>query len=236
MEKIEIGKVYYYNNREVIPIEKQGDTEFYKCLVKFNIAVGFDASNFCTACMIGGAGGAHPTHTCSEYRDVIEQIEDEAQDEDVLFIPARMLNEHPFEYLPNEKLKEQLQKNKAEVERLTQQSKEKVSGINSMQEQIHSLDLIREQAEREAELVKSRILALTKEEVEISARISAINSNVIIDSSNKSISAKELIRLFEVDKRMESLQHGGVDNWEWYGESLGDTDYESYALERLINL
>ncbi|SUB81996.1 Uncharacterised protein [Pragia fontium] len=236
MEKIEIGKIYYYNNREVIPIEKQGDTEFYKCVVKFNIAVGFDASNFCTACLIGDMDGAHPKHTCYEYDDVIEEIKGNAQDEDILFIPERMLNKHPFEYLPNEKLKEQLQKNKAEVERLSQQSKEKVSGINSMQEQIHSLDLIREQAERDAELVKTRVLTLTKEEVEISARIAAINSNVIIDSSNKSISAKELLRLFEVDERMESLKTGGVDNWEWYGESLGNTDYESCALERLINL
>lgn len=32
----------------------------------------------------------------------------------------------------------------------------------------------------------------------------------------------ELLHLLEQNFRLIALENGGVDNWEWYGESLGD--------------
>lgn len=36
------------------------------------------------------------------------------------------------------------------------------------------------------------------------------------------IEEKELILLLESYNRLQALENGGVDNWEWYGASLGD--------------
>ena len=41
------------------------------------------------------------------------------------------------------------------------------------------------------------------------------------------ISRGELLELLEAQYRLAALERGGVDNWQWYGESLSDflTDY-----------
>lgn len=36
------------------------------------------------------------------------------------------------------------------------------------------------------------------------------------------VEEKELIDLLESYNRLQALENGGVDNWEWYGASLGD--------------
>ena len=62
---------------------------------------------------------------------------------------------------------------------------------------------------------------------------------------------KELIVLLESYNRLQALENGGVDNWNWYGDSLrdylenwiaesgvdpsGDWDFESIAEDDLNN-
>ena len=62
---------------------------------------------------------------------------------------------------------------------------------------------------------------------------------------------KELIVLLESYNRLQALENGGVDNWNWYGDSLrdylenwiaesgvdpsGDWDFESLAEDDLNN-
>ena len=36
------------------------------------------------------------------------------------------------------------------------------------------------------------------------------------------VEEKELINLLESYNRLQALENGGVDNWEWYGASLRD--------------
>lgn len=40
------------------------------------------------------------------------------------------------------------------------------------------------------------------------------------------ISAKELAQLLTVNNTLIALESGGVDNWEWYGQSLRDFEKE----------
>ena len=40
------------------------------------------------------------------------------------------------------------------------------------------------------------------------------------------ISKQELRELLEAYHRLQALECGGVDNWEWYGESINDFIYE----------
>jgi len=55
------------------------------------------------------------------------------------------------------------------------------------------------------------------------------------------ISKKEYIRLLVVDEKMNRLDRGGIDNWEWYGEAMypnDEPDFEEFRenLEKKFNV
>lgn len=39
------------------------------------------------------------------------------------------------------------------------------------------------------------------------------------------LSKAELLSLLEDQAKLEALECGGVDNWEWYGESIEESEY-----------
>lgn len=41
----------------------------------------------------------------------------------------------------------------------------------------------------------------------------------------KLIEEKELARLLRNSAKLAALENGGVDNWDWYGDSLDDNNY-----------
>lgn len=45
-------------------------------------------------------------------------------------------------------------------------------------------------------------------------------NSVKVKGSNKTISKKEYEDLLDRDRKLSALEAGGVDNWEWYGDSL----------------
>ena len=52
------------------------------------------------------------------------------------------------------------------------------------------------------------------------------------------ISEKELRTLLDAYHRLAALEYGGVDNWEWYGESIdgylnGDEDFDDIVNEEI---
>ncbi len=67
--------------------------------------------------------------------------------------------------------------------------------------------------------IKSDVTKQVKEAV--SQLCNVISGNGIkLEGTNKSISKKEYEELLDRDRKLTALEHGGVDNWEWYGESL----------------
>lgn len=46
------------------------------------------------------------------------------------------------------------------------------------------------------------------------------NNSVNVKDSNKTISKEEYENLLDRNRKLSALEAGGVDNWEWYGESL----------------
>ena len=46
------------------------------------------------------------------------------------------------------------------------------------------------------------------------------NNSVNVKGSNKTISKEEYEDLLDRDRKLSALEAGGVDNWEWYEESL----------------
>lgn len=50
------------------------------------------------------------------------------------------------------------------------------------------------------------------------------------------ISKSEIERLRMIESKMAALEKGGVDNWEWYGESLASWREENEVKELKSNL
>jgi hypothetical protein len=53
------------------------------------------------------------------------------------------------------------------------------------------------------------------------------HSDDILDESCITMSLKEYYRLKKKELKLEMLEVGGLDNWQWYGESL----YPEYAVD-----
>lgn len=49
------------------------------------------------------------------------------------------------------------------------------------------------------------------------------------------VSEKEMRRLLYAYNKMTALESGGVDNWEWYGASIGDY-VEDWVNEKNLDL
>lgn len=45
-------------------------------------------------------------------------------------------------------------------------------------------------------------------------------NGIKVEGSNRTISKKEYEELLDRNRKLSALEAGGVDNWEWYGESL----------------
>ena len=55
-----------------------------------------------------------------------------------------------------------------------------------------------------------------------------------MDKEYVKIKVKELTRLLNAEVKLSALESGGVDNWEWYGESQPD-DAELWTEEEVLN-
>lgn len=55
-----------------------------------------------------------------------------------------------------------------------------------------------------------------------------------MDGEYVKIKVKELTRLLNAEVKLSALESGGVDNWEWYGESQPD-DTELWTEEEVLN-
>lgn len=51
-------------------------------------------------------------------------------------------------------------------------------------------------------------------------------NSIKVNGSNRTISKKEYEELMDRNRKLSALEAGGVDNWEWYSESLSRYYYE----------
>ncbi len=53
----------------------------------------------------------------------------------------------------------------------------------------------------------------------------------LIDDNTVSMSLEEYVQLLDSDVMLNYLHNGGVDNWDWYGDSL--EDYECPKVDEV---
>ena len=67
--------------------------------------------------------------------------------------------------------------------------------------------------------IRNEVIGLVKETTTQLCNLIGGNS-IKIESSNRTISKREYEELMDRNRKLSALEAGGVDNWEWYGESL----------------
>jgi hypothetical protein len=170
----------------------------------------------CEGCCVGDSDNKLSC-TCDEHSWIIEEVQDE---ENLLLVVAekRLLTDSPIEHIDilalakeRKRWQERLLKTKELYEEWraalnAKQSKaDSITAIiKALKQDVHSNNQLREQS-------KLGIGALTEEYNKIV---------VAIGHGSKQITTKEYDNLLKRDETLTALEAGGVENWEWYDESI----------------
>ena len=238
MKEVKKGEVYYYNNGKVTILKVENEN-FALVVGDKDIHISVNGSNFCAACMVGGISGAPITHKCSDVDDIIEEVVEDINEQDIFWVNIKHLQDKPFEYKKWEKITEENDKMCLEI------SKKKKTG-EALSLENEALTVNRETLMKDTDsLIDTKAKLLVDiEEIKQQKQQVMIDRTQVMDlrNSSKKISVHQIIEYIKKSLLLDCLEVGGVDNWEWYSESLpecdGTTDeyFETKAIEELFNL
>ena len=133
-------------------------------------------------------------------------------------VERRLLHDKPVEATTIDSLQRKIDKQKLEFQQTKElheewrQSKKSLEkSVEGLKEEIKSLELSREAAESLLKTSKYGIDKLQEKHNKIV---------VEIGYGTQKITMHEYQELLNRDKKLSALERGGVDNWEWYEESL----------------
>lgn len=211
-------KIYFYQNNPCVIIRDVNE-EFAEIRLSHHFAGDMELTGQCMGCNVGDSDNKLSC-TCDEHSWIIEDIQNE-ENLLLVMVEKRLLTDHPIEHLTIKDLKGQIKK---EVE------------LFSKTKELHEewrLSLSAKQ--KKADSLSSEITAL-KLSVEANQEIKAqsekgldkltdkYNSIVVTIAkyNNRSfdISMGEYDNLLKRVEILQALEAGGVDNWQWYDESL----------------
>lgn len=233
-----MNTIKYYNNRPVLVLRKDDIVDFYEVYVDFEITdidLDFIAESYrgCDACMVGAKTECKCEDKVDEAKDLLERIIDENKinDEGVFWVKGKDLKDKPFEWAENTKLKNEIQKNKNILNGLIDIVSENKSLIKAQEKQLKDNDLEVLKSDRIVENRKAISESAIKQYEDLKEKIKYKNKeleklqNVNIEDEFK-ISLAQYNELIKSERKLNALESGGVDNWQFYDESLKDLNEE----------
>lgn len=226
---IELGRVYYYNNRPVYPIKHESD-EFYLCKTSFDHELNTDDLIFCAGCELGTQ---HATCTCDRDNELLQIIADQIYpDEELIWIKKQHLKEKPIEFKANEKLKAEIEEKKKKIQSYVHAEINFKQNISNLTKTVESIELLIESKRKELENIEKNIESASKE---LQNKEQFIQQKIQVKNTSKIISIDNYLELIKDSLTLRDLKSGGVDNWEYYGESTRENEeYTKEALSYLI--
>ena len=176
---------------------------------------------YCTPCMVGGTS----CHSCGEYQEVIDNINAEREDKCIIsIVEKRLLQDEIVELKQYKKLHDQVVEKHKEYGEIRNKIYDGNQSLKGLQSAIlyheATIDNLIEDINKAwkdlDEVQEARRLC----HVEVNSLKSTKTKVILEDKFSVNISLDELKGLFEAKHRLDALEQGGVDNWEWYGESL----------------
>lgn len=208
---------YYMNNPcEIVRVISDEFVEV-KVYPKF-VDDDFNGSGWCTECT---AGSGYSRHTCREYQDVIDYIVDYGQSM-IVVAESRLVQDKPVEFKQWSSLRSNIKSKREELHSINESisiGKKDASWIAQycvdLKEELYDLkDRISVSSERLNELYLK--------ESESETRLGKVCASINLGSIVATMSIEELKELVEAKIILDGLKSGGVDNWEWYSESVTD--------------
>lgn len=224
-------EIKFYMNNPCIVVREILDGEFLEIKINPEYAQSMDGSEFCQGCILGSMDGAHPSHSCEDYENIIDAIND--QEASILVIAeSRLVNEKPVEIIKYEKLLNEVKKQQArynEVLSMSNEERFKKSEFESQQKEL----------EKNIKILKKQEAAQIKELENLKSHVSEARKTYqdsISLSSNKdlALSGKDLKELYRDSYILNELKNNGVDNWTFYDDAIpSEEDIEDYCHRML---
>lgn len=221
---------YYMNNPcEVIRVISDDFVEI-KVYPKF-VDDDFNGAGWCTECT---AGSGYSSHTCREYQDVIDYIVDYGQSM-IVVAESRLVHDAPIEFKQWKSLRNSIKSKSQELSSINDSICSGKKDVSWMSQ--YCVDLKEELQDIKDDISTSseRLNELRQKERELERSLGKAESAVYLGSVVASMSVDELRGLIEAKIILDSLKSGGVDNWEWYSESMPD-DIESEVSKEIAKI
>jgi hypothetical protein len=212
-------KVYFYMNNPCV-ITREVTSDIVEIQLSHKFAEGLELKGKCEGCCIGDSDNKIPC-TCEEFEWILEEVQEE-ENKVIVMVERRLLADNPVEKI-------QLDKVKARITSQIESEKEKLNKIKPLhlewEKSLQGKKLQSDALSAEIEAAKLKIESLWKvaelEEGSIEKIRSEYESKLVyISGSNEEIHKHELDALKKKAEKLAALEAGGVDNWEWYDESM----------------
>jgi hypothetical protein len=220
---MEKGEVKYYNNRPVFIIRNEGEGFYFVC-ASINLTHDVTGSCFCTPCNIGGTS----THKCADADEIIDAIMDEISDHEVFWVHEKYLMNQPFE-------RKQYDVLVLEIEKLLNEKQTLIEGLRVLRDEITEVSNNVSLESRNLSDIQQRILFSQNNAIKYEGETKSIIPE-IVNIGSISFNSSSFLALIKDSLILNKLKIGGVDNWEWYGESIGSDDFDQLAIDYLISL
>lgn len=170
-----------------------------------------DGSGWCTECQVGN-NGTPQRHTCEEYQDIINELED-VENAIICIVENRLLANEPVEFKKIILLDEEIIRRDKLISDKSLAITELDKAISSKENELKRLENVMSNS--------NEVIESTKKDIETySKKISELKNQYTITSPlNIDITKNMYEKLIKRDYILTCLENGGVDNWEWYGES-----------------
>ena len=211
---------FYMNNPCVVVREVTPDFSEVKLTPQFTD--GIDGSQFCHECMAGSSGGTPQRHTCDDFNELIDVINDSASSIIVL-VENRLLHDEPAEFKKYRDLDKKIMHQTNLLKATIEQDSALKNSLSATKKDIEELNKASAIADKALERKEKEIQALNKSIDRLRKEFDAKKTR--LSENNKiSVSGGRLRYLLKAEFVLERLEQGGLDNWEGYSESYPSND------------
>jgi len=218
-------QIKFYQNNPCVIIRDVND-QFCEIQLNTHFAANIEASSYMTP---SECRAPNSSYNEDEY-DSISYLLEEIQEEEhsiICMVEKRLLHDEPVEMCTIISLQKDIDKQREEFlstkelhEEWRNSAKSLKSQVVALQTEIEALNLSRSAEFNLRNTAKAGVKKLSDE----------YNSMIIeiqdYSRKNQQISKRDYNKLISDQKILEALKAGGVDNWEWYGESLQNAKIE----------
>ena len=210
--------IMFYQNNPCTIVRAISD-QFVEICLSHRFAADMETTGQCEGCCIGDSDNKISC-TCDDHSWIIEQVQDE-ENAIICMVETRLLLSKPIEGKAIKKLQDQIVTQQLELATTKELHAEWVASIKAMKQQKEALkselDGLELSVNAARNIRNTAELGIKKLSEQHGKMVVEIQSYSI---KNQTISKREHDELIKRDAVLSALEKGGVDNWEWYEDSL----------------